>query len=185
MQPASPPLENIVELLDANDVQAIASIFSLAHPADIADALEQLTPSKRPYAWTYIPTAAKGEVLAELNDGVFKDLAHELDKDELVDAIKVLELDEIADLIPELPESILADVLFAVDRETRNNLGEVLSYSEDSAGGLMDLDATAVRDNVSLEVVLHYLRRLQELPEHTNTIYLVCLLYTSPSPRDA
>ena len=173
MQPASPPLENIVELLDANDVQAIASIFSLAHPADIADALEQLTPSKRPYAWTYIPTAAKGEVLAELNDGVFKDLAHELDKDELVDAIKVLELDEIADLIPELPESILADVLFAVDRETRNNLGEVLSYSEDSAGGLMDLDATAVRDNVSLEVVLHYLRRLQELPEHTNTIYLV------------
>jgi len=67
----------------------------------------------------------------------------------------------------------LADVLFAVDRETRNNLGEVLSYPEDSAGGLMNLDATAVRDNVSLDVVLHYLRRLRKLPEHTNTIYLV------------
>lgn len=173
MQPVSPPTDNIIELLDANNAQAIESVFAQAHPADIANALEQLTPVKRPLAWVYIPAAAKGEVLAELNDGVFKDLAHELDKEELVDSIKVLELDEIADLIPELPESILADVLFAVDRETRNNLGEVLSYPEDSAGGLMDLDATSVRDNVSLEVVLHYLRRLRELPEHTNTIYLV------------
>jgi len=169
----SAPIENIVQLLDANDAAAIQSAFSQAHPADIAHALEQLTPTKRPLAWGHIPQVEKGEVLAELNDGVFKVLAHELDKDELVDSIKVLELDEIADLIPELPEAILADVLFAVDRETRNNLGEVLSYSEDSAGGLMNLDATAVRDNVSLEVVLHYLRRLKELPEHTNTIYLV------------
>jgi len=173
VQSHNPPIENIVELLDINDAQAIGSLFSHAHPADIADALERLTPSKRPLAWAYIPQAAKGEVLAELNEGVFKVLAHELDKDELVDSIKVLELDEIADLIPELPESILADVLFAVDRETRNNLGEVLSYPDDSAGGLMDLDATSVRDNVSLEVVVHYLRRLSELPEHTNTIYLV------------
>ena len=173
MTQSSAPIENIVQLLDANDASAIQSAFSQAHPADIADALEQLTPAKRPLAWVHIPQTEKGQVLAELNDGVFKVLAHELDKDELVDSIKVLELDEIADLIPELPESILADVLFAVDRETRNNLGEVLSYPEDSAGGLMNLDATAVRDNVSLEVVLHYLRRLKELPEHTNTIYLV------------
>ena len=167
------PIDNIIQMLDTNDVSAVEKVFAQAHPADIADALEQLTPLKRPLAWLYIPQAAKGQVLAELNDGVFKNLAHELDKDELVEAIKVLELDEIADLIPELPESILADVLFAVDRETRNNLGEVLSYPEDTAGGLMNLDATAVRDNVSLEVVLHYLRRLSKLPEHTNTIYLV------------
>ena len=169
----SPPIENIVHLLDTRDVSAVEALFAQAHPADIADALEQLTPVKRPLAWLYIPQAVKGQVLAELNDGVFKNLAHELDQDELVEAIKVLELDEIADLIPELPESILADVLFAVDRETRNNLGEVLSYAEDSAGGLMNIDATAVRDNISLQVVLHYLRRLNQLPEHTNTVYLV------------
>jgi len=170
----SPPIiDNIVKLLDENNAQAIIGAFAQAHPADIANALERLTPSKRPLAWNYIPEASKGEVLAELQDGVFKDLAHELDKEELVNSIKVLDLDEIADLIPELPEAILADVLFAVDKETRSNLGEVLSYPEDSAGGLMNLDATAVRDNVSLEVVLHYLRRLKELPEHTNTIYLV------------
>ena len=187
MLQTSSSIDNIVQMLDTNDVSAIERVFSQAHPADIADALEQLTPVKRPLAWLHIPQNAKGQVLAELNDGVFKNLAYELDKDELVEAIKVLELDEIADLIPELPESILADVLFAVDRETRNNLGEVLSYAEDTAGGLMNLDATAVRDNVSLEVVLHYLRRLSQLPEHTNTIYLVdrnnCLTGILPIDR--
>ncbi len=173
MQQATPPIHNIVELLDANNVAEVAELFADAHPADIADALERLTPIKRPLAWTYIPEDSKGEVLYELNEGVFKDLAHELDKQELIDAIKVLDIDEIADLIPDLPEPLLADALFAVDTETRNNLGEVLSYPEDSAGGLMNLDTTTVRDNISLDVVLHFLRLKTELPEHTDTIYLV------------
>jgi len=184
---ASPPIKNIVELLDANNAPAIKDVFAKAHPADIADALERLTPLKRPTAWMHIPQPAKGEVLAELNEGVFKNLAHELDTDELINSIKVLDLDDIADLIPDLPDSILADVLFAVDVETRNSLGEVLSYPENSAGGLMDLDATSVRDNVSLEVVLHYLRRLTQLPEHTDTLYLVdrqnCLTGVLPIER--
>ncbi len=173
MHQATPQITNIVELLNANDSVAVAKLFSEAHPADIADALEQLTPANRPHAWVHVPKEAKGEVLAELSEGVFKNLAHELDNRELVNAIKVLDIDELADLIPDLPEAILADVLFEVDTETRANLGEVLSYPEDSAGGLMNLDVITVRDNISLDVVLHYLRLKSELPEHTDTIYLV------------
>jgi len=169
----TPQITNIVELLNANDSSAVAALFAEAHPADIADALEQLTPANRPLAWVHVPMEVKGEVLTELSEGVFKNLAHELDNRELVNAIKALDIDELADLIPDLPEALLADVLFEVDTETRANLGEVLSYPEDSAGGLMNLDATVVRDNLSLDVVLHYLRLKPELPEHTDTIYLV------------
>jgi magnesium transporter len=169
----TPQITNIVELLNANDSAAVAALFAAAHPADIADALEQLTPANRPLAWVHVPIEIKGEVLTELSEGVFKNLAHDLDNGELVNAIKALDIDELADLIPDLPEALLADVLFEVDNETRANLGEVLSYPEDSAGGLMNLDATAVRDNISLDVVLHYLRLKSELPEHTDTIYLV------------
>ena len=164
---------NIVELLDTGDVTAVAQMFAKAHPADIADALERLTPSKRPAAWLHIPKQVKGEVLIELHEGVFKNLAEELDNKDLINAIKVLDTDELADLIPDLPERLLADVLFAVDKETRANLGEVLSYPEDSAGGLMDLDFITVRDNIALDVVLHYLRLKTQLPEHTDAIYLV------------
>lgn len=173
MHQTTPQITNIVELLNANDSSAVAALFAEAHPADIADALEQLTPANRPLAWVHVPMEVKGEVLTELSEGVFKNLAHELDNRELVNAIKALDIDELADLIPDLPEALLADVLFEVDTETRANLGEVLSYPEDSAGGLMNLDATVVRDNLSLDVVLHYLRLKPELPEHTDTIYLV------------
>ncbi|MGK0373921.1 MAG: magnesium transporter [Arenicella sp.] len=173
MHQTTPQITNIVELLNANDSAAVAALFAEAHPADIADALEQLTPVNRPLAWVHVPIEVKGEVLTELSEGVFKNLAHDLDNRELVNAIKALDIDELADLIPDLPEALLADVLFEVDTQTRANLGEVLSYPEDSAGGLMNLDATVVRDNLSLDVVLHYLRLKTELPEHTDTIYLV------------
>lgn len=173
MQQSTPQINNVIELLQSGDRNALSQLFSEAHPADIADALEQLTPSNRPLAWVHIPIESKGEVLAELSEGVFKNLAHDLDNTELVNAIKVLDIDELADLIPDLPESLLADVLFAIDTETRANLGEVLSYPEDSAGGLMNLDTVMVRDDISLDVVLHYLRLKSQLPEHTDTIYLV------------
>ncbi|MFT4634235.1 MAG: magnesium transporter [Arenicella sp.] len=173
MHQTTPQITDIIELLSANNDSAVAELFAEAHPADIADALEQLTPANRPLVWVHVPQQAKGEVLAELSEGVFKNLAQELDDRELVNAIKALDIDELADLIPDLPEALLADVLFEVDTETRANLGEVLSYPEDSAGGLMNLDTTAVLDNISLDVLLHYLRLKSELPEHTDTIYLV------------
>jgi magnesium transporter len=166
-------IDNIVELLDTNNVAAIQAEFADAHPADIADTLESLTPTIRLAAWEHIPEAAKGQVLAELSEGVFKDLAEDIDKQQLIDSIKLLDVDDIADLIPDLPEETLADVLFAVDSDTRNSLGEVLSYPEDSAGGLMNLDITAVRGNISLKVVLRFLRLKGSLPEQTDAIYLV------------
>lgn len=173
MQNVTPPIENIAELLSVDDASAVRSLFAEAHPADIADALERLTPEKRPIAWQHIPQADTGEVLAELSEGVFQDLAQELEPTQLIESIKLLDIDDIADLIPDLPDEILADILFAVDTETRNSLGEVLAYPEDSAGGLMSLDTTSVRDNASLEVIVRYLRLKTELPAQTDVIYLV------------
>ena len=173
MQNVTPPIENIAELLSVDDASAVSALFAEAHPADIADALERLTPEKRPLAWEHIPQANTGEVLAELSEGVFKDLALELEPTQLIESIKLLDIDDIADLIPDLPDEILADILFAVDSETRNSLGEVLAYPEDSAGGLMGLDITSVRDTASLEVIVRYLRLKTELPAQTDVIYLV------------
>jgi len=173
VQQTSPSLDNITELIDATQLRELHTILQEAHPADIADALEGITPEKRRILWEQTPANLQGDVLAELSEGVFKDLTLHIDKQQLIDSIKQLDIDDIADLIPNLPEEILADVLFAVDHETRNTLGEVLSYPEDSAGGLMDVDATVVRDNISLDVVLRFLRLKTTLPSHTDAIYLV------------
>ena len=166
-------IDSIIELLAAGDLQAVNGIFGRAHPADIADALEQLTPANRPVAWQQIPKDASGKVLAELSEGVFRDLVNEIDEEQIVDSIKQLDIDDIADLIPDLPENVLSDILHAVDTETRKSLGEVLLYPEDSAGGLMNIDATVVRDNCSLEVALRFIRLNGSLPRQTDVVYLV------------
>ena len=173
MQQVPHSIDNIVSVLEANDASALAKLFIDAHPADIANALERLTPEKRPLAWKHIPHAVSGQVLSELNEGVFKALSQDLDRKSLIQSIKQLDIDDIADLIPDLPEAIMAEVLYAVDSETRSSLGEVLSYDEDSAGGLMNVDATSVRDNVTIDVLLRFLRLKSKLPRQTDFIYLV------------
>ena len=176
MQQSPPPIDNLVDLLDADGEDAaeiLSETLANAHPADIADAIEQLTPDQRPGLWELIPEQNTGEVLAELGAGVLQDLVSDIDQIELINSIKLLDIDDIADLIPDLPEDVLADVLSAVDTETRKSLGQVLSFPEDSAGGLMNVDATVVRDNISLEVVLRFLRLRGSLPRQTDTIYLV------------
>lgn len=173
MQHSDLQIDDVIELLDSEDSNAISDAFADAHPADIADTLESLTPSARPGLWDHLPEESKGDVLSELSEGVFKDFATDIDKQQLIDSIKQLDVDDIADLVPDLPEELLGDVLFSIDAETRSSLGEVLSYPENSAGGLMNLDAMVVRDNVTMDVVLRFLRLKSKLPKQTDAIYLV------------
>lgn len=166
-------IESPLDLLELDNPAAVETFLSEAHPADIADLLESLTPEQRIGLWEQVSIEFAGEVLTELSDGVIRDLVEGIDSQRLVESIKYLDIDDIADLIPNLPETVLADVLFAIDQDTRKSLGEVLAYPEDSAGGMMDINAIAVRDDISLEVVIRFLRLKKKLPSHTDAIYLV------------
>lgn len=174
MQQQTPnQIESPLDLLELDNPVAVETFLSEAHPADIADLLESLTPEQRVGLWEQVSLDFAGEVLTELSDGVIRDLVEDIDNQRLVESIKHLDIDDIADLIPHLPETALADVLFAIDQDTRKSLGEVLAYPEDSAGGMMDVNAIVVRDDISLEVVFRFLRLKKKLPSHTDTIFLV------------
>jgi len=166
-------LDRLIEAIDAEDRPAIRDIFADLHPADIGHLLESLTPEQRYVAWAEIDTESKGEVLVEVAEGVQADLLEDMDRSEMVAAVRGLDTDDIADLIPVLPDEVLADVLFTVDKVARAGLGEVLSYPEDTAGGLMDVDTLMVRGNVPIRVVIRYLRLLGRLPEHTDKLFVV------------
>jgi magnesium transporter len=114
-----------------------------------------------------------GEVLLELPEAVRGDLVKLMEGPALVAAAHTLDTDDIADLIPNLSDEVIAEILFALDKQDRQRLDAVLSYPEDTAGGLMNVDAITVRENITLEVVLRYLRRRAELPEHTNQLFVV------------
>jgi magnesium transporter len=143
------------------------------HPADISHVLEGLTPELRTTVWGQVDIQRMGEVLLELPEAVRIDLVKQMDGQALVAAARVLDTDDIADLIPDLSDEVIAEILFALDMQDRQRLDAVLSYPKDTAGGLMNVDAVTVRENITLEVVLRYLRRRGELPEHTNQLFVV------------
>jgi len=145
------------------------------HPAEIADALESLPLAKRRILWDLVNPNDDGEVLMEVGEEVRETLVNDMELEELRAATEQLDLDDRADFIQSLPERLTRDLLAGMDRQDRERLEQVLSYPEDSAGGLMNLDTITVRGDVTLDVVLRYLRRRNDLPRHTDRLWVVDL----------
>lgn len=167
------PLKRVLVPLEAQDEAGLRAVLARMHPADIATALEGLSPDQRPVIWALIATGRLGEILLELSEDVRGDMLRLVDGAALVTVVRALDVDDIADLISDLPDDVIAEILFALDKQDRQRLDAVLSFPEDTAGGLMNVDAVTVRENISIEVVLRYLRRRGELPENTNQLFVV------------
>jgi magnesium transporter len=163
--------------LRAGDRDRLAAKLAALHPAEIADVLEAFPREQRLALWPLVDSAVRGEVLVQAHDEVRAQLIGQTDARELVAAVERLDLDELADLHGELPPAVIEAVLAAMDRQRRTRFETVRGYPEDTAGGLMDADAIAIRADVTLQVVLNYLRRLRResgrLPEHTDRLMVV------------
>jgi magnesium transporter len=159
--------------LESGMMQHVAALVSDLNPAEIARLIESLPPARRDIVWNVVNEDDDGEVLAELNDEVRSRLMRGMDTDALLTATEGMELDDLADVVADLPESITQVVVSALSRRDRERLEAVLSYPEDSAGGLMNPNTVAVRPNVTLEVVLRYLRAMGQLPDDTHSLFVV------------
>lgn len=166
-------LEKIQHALDSGEGGELHDILSEMHPADIADLLEAAPPDQRKEIWTRVDPQHAGEILVELADSVRPDLAAQLDDEALIEAARSLDTDDIADLIPTLSDEMISRILFAMSKQDRERLNTVLSYPEDTAGGLMDVDTVTIREDTTIGVVLRYLQTQDELPEHTDKLYVV------------
>lgn len=166
-------LKLILNALDNDRIEDVRAILAELHPADIGHYLESLPPARRHELWALVGSNVAGEVLLEVAEGVRDDLIGKMDDAQLVAAARTMDIDDIADLIPDLSDAVIAGILLAMDQQDRQRLDAVMSYPEDTAGGLMNVDTVTVRENLSLEVVTRYLRRRGELPEHTNRLFVV------------
>ena len=163
-------VETLVHKQNLNELQK--KLDSL-HPADVAYILEALPLDERLIIWNLVKAERDGEILLEASDAVRATLIADMEPEELVAATEQLDTDEIADLAPDLPEEVIEDVFQSLSVQEREQLRAAMSYPEDSVGALMDFDMVTVREDVSLEVVLRYLRRLDELPDHTDQLFVV------------
>ncbi|WP_295624648.1 magnesium transporter [uncultured Nitrosomonas sp.] len=178
-------VEGLVNLQDSTDqsfsesavqkqnLTELQDFLDQLHPADIANILEALPIEDRLLIWGMIKTDRDGEVLLETSDAVRTSLITDMGTQELVAATEYLDADEIADLAPDLPQEVMDDVFRSLPMEEREQLRAAMSYPEDSVGALMDFDVITIREDVRLEVVLRYLRRLDEMPDHTDQLFVV------------
>jgi len=168
------PRHDLVESLVHKQHEAeLRQTLDSLHPADIAFILEALPLDRRLAVWDLVKADRDGDILLEASEPVRESLIAHMDPHELVAAAEQLDADELADLAPDLPEDVMEDVFRALSVEDREQLRAAMSYPENVVGALMDFDLVTIREDVTLEVVLRYLRRLDELPDHTDQLFVV------------
>ena len=168
------PRHELVEsLVHKQNLAELRKKLDVLHPADVAYILESVPLAERRVVWDLVKADLDGEILLEVSDAVRESLIASMAPQELVAAAEQLDTDELADLAPDLPGNVLEDVFRSLSVEERQQLRAAMSYPEDSVGALMDFDMVTVREDVTLEVVLRYLRRLDELPDHTDQLFVV------------
>jgi magnesium transporter len=168
--PDQPLVRNLVH--NQNVIELKQKLDDL-HNADIAYILEALPLEDRFDVWDLVKSERDGEILLEVSDAVRQTLISDMDSDELLAAAELLDTDEIADLAPDLPKDVFNDLLDTLDAQNRARLQSTLAYSDDVVGAIMDYETATIREDITLEVVLRYMRRLEELPEQTDKLFVV------------
>ncbi|MET0506079.1 MAG: magnesium transporter, partial [Luteibacter sp.] len=158
--------------LGATDAELQSRLDEL-HPADLADVLESLPLEDRLAVWQRVRSDRDGEILLEVSDSVRESLIADMDDREILAAVEELDADDIADLVDDLPTEVLPELMASLDAQERERVQAAMSYKDDQVGALMDFDMVTIREDISLEVVLRYLRRFEELPAQTDKLFVV------------
>jgi magnesium transporter len=166
-------LETLNTALHSGTAEQVRQLLAGLHPAEIGDLLESLPHGPREILWELVDADDQGEALVAVNEEVRAGLIEGMETSKLVAIAGGLDTDDLADVLQDMPGAVIHELLRSMDKQNRHRLEAVLSFPEDSAGGLMDLDIVTVRGNVSLDVVLRYLRLRGEIPDLTDSLMVV------------
>lgn len=163
-------LGNAIDSVTLNQVRHILNNLS---PPDVAHQLETAPPKFRRILWELVDPEISGEVLQELSDEIQLEFLNEMDGAEVASLTEGLDVDDIVDILQQLPDQMIPEVLQAMSVQDRQRVESVLTYDEETAGGLMDTEIITVRPDITVDVVLRYLRRFDEIPDLTDNLFVV------------
>lgn len=169
----TPRRELVQNLLQRQQSAELQRMLHQLHPADIAYVLENVPLDKRKLLWNLLAHQERGAVLLELADAVREGLIGGMAESEILDVASHLDSSQIAELMPKLPGELALDVLGALDRTNQSRVQSALSFPRGSVGALMEFSMVTVRQDMSVDDVLNYLRRHETLPENLDQIFVV------------
>ena len=169
-------LDQLSEVLDSGAVIQAKNLLNSLYPSEIADVIESTPRNRRDLLWRLVNDDNKGEALAELHDEVRDELIDDLiDKDGTEGLVRIaekLDTDDLADIIQSLPKHLTKKIINSLTKQNQERLEKVLSFEDGTAGGLMNTDTITIRSDVTVDVLLKYIRRLKDLPEQTDKIFV-------------
>ncbi len=164
-------IREITRAFDEGTLDEMRYLLRALEPVEAAHLLEATPPRLRQVIWELLTDEEqRNQTLSLLGEDVRAEFLSEMDTDELAAVAEVVDTDDFADILQQLPDTIARQVLAVMDARDRERVEQVLSYPEDSAGGLMDTDTITVRPRHTLELVLRYLRRFERLPNTTDSL---------------
>jgi len=166
------PLDTLHEALEQGTSAEVDELIEELHPSEIADILESLPAKQRNQLWEQESVEQK-KVLPYVSDGVRVELMQDMPPAFVAAATQSMETDDAVDILQDLPDDVVEKVLQAMDMQHHRRLTQVLYYPEKSAGGLMNTDILSVRTEMTLKMVLHYLRHFDQLPAKTDVLMVV------------
>lgn len=170
----SPPaFEQISTLLARGKFVRARELLHAMDPADVAHLLESSPSKARLSLWQLVDPDQEGDILDELSEDVQRGILKLMDADKVAAATEGMETDDLAYVLRGLPDEVYRKVLKAMDAQDRSRLEQVLSYADDTAGAIMNTDTITLRPDVTVDVVMRYLRRKGELPKGTDSLYVV------------
>ena len=166
----------MTEITDALSSGKYVSVGKILHEApawDVALILESTTTKTRDELWQLLDADYHGDVLEELSEEVRNGIITKMMPDNVVDALEDMDTDDLAETLSSLPDQVLQDILTSMDDQDRVRAEKALAYGEETAGFIMNTDTITLRPDVAVDVILRYLRLKGDLPQNTDTFYVV------------
>ncbi len=166
-------LDKLSLALDSGTLLDVRRMLNGLSAPDVAHLLESSPPKVRHVLWKMVEVEQEGEVLNELSDDLQSHFLSDMDAAEVAQITEGLADDDVADILQQLPDRVTREVLNAMDQQDRARLEQVMHFPDDCAGGLMSTDTITIRARLTMDVVLRYLRRHEEIPEMTDNLIVV------------
>ena len=173
MTPDQQRFESVLEGISRGSTAEIKVLLASLRPSEVAGVLAANLPETRQIIWGLLDDDVRNQSLQYLHDDVRGQFLETMNTTQLVAVAEELDTDDFADILQQLPQTITHQVLENLDSRDRARVESVLSYPEDSAGGLMNTDTITVRPRHAAELVLRYLRLRRELPATTDALIVV------------
>ena len=168
------PIERLNAAMDSGELRQVRyTLNNSMRPVEIAHLLDKSPPKERQLLWGLINKDLEGDVLQHLGYDVQAEILSRMEAREVLEITEGLDIDDMADLLQQLPERVMRELLQTMDIQNRTRVEQVLSYDEDTAGGLMNTDTVTIRPDITIETALRYIRRHKEIPDMTDSLFVV------------